>query len=369
MRISILENREDFHKILSETLREWSFTGDALKEKPRKFYINKYLNFIAHPDLPEEYFSNLVSEYGTSTTMWKSLVHKTYVKLAVKKSLRKIFSHKSTELPQRYTESLILGGNHRLRLIQKGLDSSLIVLKKGEDRNFISNDISLRTGIDLDYAPTVINYGSDWLEEAYVKGLPLNRIKDFAAKETIVEKILSEHFNHLIRPSLVTLSVEEYLELNNEKLNQKLFDYKLKINKNAQTEIRNIFIAIASKLEDKEISISWSHGDFQEGNVLVNNGRYKVIDWEAANKRFWLYDAFVFLGKIREHGNFKDAILRFGVLAQSKNDLFKLPPDWQELLMIEEILYNVNEDCSPNYYQSGLKALHVTEQIKKYYLV
>jgi predicted Ser/Thr protein kinase len=366
MRISILEKREDFYHILSKTLSEWNPPHDSAEENSVIIYfVNKYLNFIAHPELSEILFSNLVAEYGTSTIQWKRFFQKTYVKLAVSKRLRGIFSHKSIELPQRYASKLILGGNHRIRIFQDGLISSTVILKKGEDTGFISNEVNLRTSFPLDYAPKLLNFGDDWLEEEYIIGLPLNRLNDYSAKQTLIQNVISLHFNQLIKTSKVQVSAKEYLETKQNKLNQKLFDPQLRINKDDQDEIVNTFQVLVAKVTDKEIPISWTHGDFQEGNVLVNEGSFKVIDWEAADKRFSLYDVFVLKGNIRGHGNFKQALETYMDYVKAENELIEVPFNWLELLMMEEILYNVNEDCSVNYYQSGEKTIQLCEQINK----
>jgi predicted Ser/Thr protein kinase len=366
MKISLLEKRENFFKILRETLSEHQYSGDFVTEDETSFLVNKYLNFIAHPNLKEEVFSNVVAEYGKATVSWRGFIQKIFVQLAVIKELRGLFSLKRIELPQRYANQLILGGNHRIRLFKEGLKSSVLILKEGEDSAFIANDVELRTAYTLDYAPKLLDHGPDWIEEEYLSGIPLNRIRDNALKESTIGKLVSVHFEQLIKPSLHIISLKEYLSLKKEKLSLKLLDPKLQINKEDIRTIMDTFEEIIKKLVDREVSVSMTHGDFQEGNVLVKEKIFKVIDWESANTRFWLYDFFIFIGNIRAHGNLNEALNSFEIFTRSKKHIFELSANWKELLMVEEIFYNVKEDCSPNYYRSGLKAVQLCNQIQRY---
>lgn len=363
MRVSMLEKREDFHQILSKTLSEWKPSNDSVEGSSTSYFVNKYLNFIAHPELSDALFSNLVAEYGTSIFWWKRFLQRTYVKLAVNRRCRGLFAHQRVQLPKRYGSKLILGGNHRLRIFEEGLKSSTVILKQGEDPGFITNEVNLRSKFHLDYAPRLLNYGNDWLEEEYIIGLPLNRLTNYSTKQIVIDNLTSLHFNQLIKPSQVQVSAQDYLATKQNKLHQILFNPQLRINKDDQVKILNTFQSLAEKITEKEVSISWTHGDFQEGNVLVNQGIFKVIDWEAADMRVSLYDVFVLKGNLRAHGDFNQALESFKAYAELENELVEFPFNWQELLMMEEIVYNIHEDCSVNYYQSGAKTVRLCRQI------
>ncbi len=360
----MLEKREEFYNILYNTLVEWHPSGTKEDVLLTEFIANKFLNFIAHPNLTDQIFSNLVAEYGTSTSLWKNLLQKAYVNLAVSQTFRKKFSHKSISLPYRFHDKLILGGNHRLRIFNSGLQSSTVILKKGEAVEFIENEIQLKRAFDLTYAPTLIKAGSNWLEEEYVKGLPLNRIKYVAGKQDFIKKLIALHFEQLLIPAKVQLNVQEYRYWKNEKLQQKLQNPQLKISSEIRNQLEETFDFVSKRLQYELVDLSWSHGDFQEGNVLVDGDHFKVIDWEAAEKRFWLYDIFVLIGDLRAHGDVKEALNRFENFVSRDQNRFEMPIDWQQLLLIEELLYAVYEDCSPNFYQSGVKAARVCDQIK-----
>ena len=137
MRISLLDKRENFDKILKATLSNSTFLSGRTDELSTKFYINRYLNFIATNKLPTQVFQVLKNEYSFSTSIWKSVIQKQYVHLAIKPALRKILSHRAIELPSFFSAYLILGGNHRIRLFSNVSNATVVILKKGERHDYI----------------------------------------------------------------------------------------------------------------------------------------------------------------------------------------------------------------------------------------
>lgn len=367
MRISLLEKREDFYKLLSQTLERWNPPTIRPKHDSTTFLTNKYLNFIAHPDLPVSAFSNLKKEYSTTDKYWKSLIQKLYVKLAINYCFRKILAHKTVLLPEHFSDYLILGGNHRLRLFGSNLKSSYIVIKKGESLTFIENEIKVRKSYKLAYAPKMISNGFNWLEEEYISGTPLNRIRSAPHKQIIINSLITTHTDNLLIPSKKILPATVYVHEKQNDLSSKLLSDQLVLKPEIKQTILDTFNRLVNKVTDENVIVGWTHGDFQQGNILVdNNNCFKVIDWEAAERRFWLYDFFVLLGEIRSHG---DLAIAFNTFLKHKELLpghESFSNDFEILLIIEELCFSVNEDCSPNYYISGEKTLRLCKQINNH---
>lgn len=207
----MLEKREDFYAILSVTLKKWQIPETSSPLNEDVYVANKYLNFVAHPNLPDRIFSNLIAEYSHSSNFWKSILQKIYVKLAVHAFFRKLFAHQSILLPIRYSDKLILGGNHRLRIFNSSLSASTVILKQGEAKEFIKNEINVRKNYSLDYAPSLLDYGKDWLKEEYITGLPLNRINNNSQKQAIIPKLINTHLSALTKASIKYITKEEYV--------------------------------------------------------------------------------------------------------------------------------------------------------------
>ena len=364
MRISLLEKREDFYRILQESLNKSSY-GKGKNISTKKFIINKYLNFIATKTINSSVFQNLVNEYSNSLVWWKKIIQKIYVRLAISKVFRKLFGHGIIELPANYEEYLILGGNHRLRLFSKELKFSIVILKKNERLNYLKNDIAIRIDNFMSYAPSIYEYGEDWLKEEYFVGKPLNRLNNQEKIEIFKEDVIKSHLEELLIPTKKAWTKEQYAKFINEEIDFILDNEFLKKVSITKKVIKNLLSELIDTLTNDEISVSWSHGDFQMANVLIRDNQFKVIDWESANKRFYLYDIYTLEGGIRAGISLKRSIERF-IEKISFSEKVKMNKDIINLVLIEELRFSINEEYSENFYTSGLKTKQICESIQKY---
>ena len=81
--------------------------------------------------------------------------------------------------------------------------------------------------------------------------------------------------------------------------------------------------SLFKRLTIDKIKVSWSHGDFQEANILISKNNYKVIDWEGSNKRYYLYDEFVLLSRIRSNISIEEANRNYSVNQDKIKNLLK----------------------------------------------
>lgn len=343
MRISLLEKREDFYKILKITLNNYIENNNIVNSKTDFFVVNKYLNFIANPYLSSSLFNILINEYSNSTIKWKKIFQYSYVQLAVKRVLRLFFAQKIIRLPKYFTDFLILGGNHRLRLFSKNLDGSLVILKSKERKKYIYNDIKIRESFNLSFAPIILDKGEDWFIEEYFEGTPINRLSK--EKDYDLDLFIKFYQKELIDLSKELLSKADYenlVILEMENVLNVIFESDLK------KLIVKTYVTLFHLIDIKTVEISWTHGDLQEANILIKEKDIMVIDWESADKRFFLYDFFTFFSKIRTDISLKKSIEFFN--AKFSNDLNVI-----YLLLIEELRFSINEEFSLNFKNSGDK--------------
>lgn len=363
MRISLLEKREDFYKILEQTLENSDFLFKKRVGIPEKYFVNKYLNFIAQGSTNSKVFQNLKNEYSNSKQWWRKDIQRIYVSLAVSKLFRGFFAHKVIQMPQ-YGEYLILGGNHRLRLFSKDLKSTWSILKKGERLDYIKNDIEVRTLYELSYAPSILNFGEEWLEEQYFEGKPLNRLNNSDKIIEYEKEIVEKHQEELLLLSKKIISRNEYCNFVRKEVNS-IIDNKSIISENTIVEnILNTLDKLLNQVTIEQISVSWTHGDLQMANILVNDNQVKVIDWESSAKRYFLYDLFVLLGKVRTENSLRTSITEFIKKSQSLVD--KVTKQEVLLCLIEELRFYVSEDFSENFYFCGKKNNELCSQILEY---
>ncbi|MDN3643792.1 phosphotransferase [Lutimonas halocynthiae] len=368
MRISLLEEREDFDKILKVTLEKTTFFKNRKGKIEKKYFINKYLNFIATNTLSRTVFQTLVNEYSSSLTWWKKGIQLLYVKLASSKLFRSFFAQRDILLSEDFKDYLILGGNHRIRLFYGELKDSIVILKSGENQRFIKNDIAIRTENDLSYAPEIFDSENDWLREEYFNGVPINRLKSKERIEIFIELIIKNHLEELLLPTSVEIPLKNYIQLVEKEVFELISDKKIIVKECVSSLIKKVYSKLFNKLSSTIVKTSWSHGDFQAANILVRDTHYQVIDWEASNKRFYLYDVFTLLSKIRSNIPLKEAIENLNKANTNFENAIVRNSDEIILFLIEELRFQINEEFSENFYFSGRKTEKLCHSIISYIL-
>ena len=355
MRISLLEKREDFYKILKITLNSYIENSNINNTKFSFFVVNKYLNFIANLYLPSSLFNILKNEYSNSNVKWKMIFQFLYVQLAVKKVLRLFFAQKVIRLPNYFSDFLILGGNHRIRLFSETLNGSLVILKSNERNKYIHNDIKIRESFNLSFAPIILDKGKDWFIEEYFEGIPANRLIN--ENDFNLDLLLKFYKKELVEPSKEVLTIIDYKNLITSDLETILkVNFESNLKHDLDKLIVETFKSLFSLINLKRVEVSWTHGDLQEANILINNKKIKVIDWESADIRFYLYDYFTLFSEIRTNISLDKSISNFS--AKFKNDT-----NFIYLLLIEQLRFSLNEDFSLNFFNSGKKTRKLCKDI------
>lgn len=362
MKISQLILREDFYGILQRTIEKNSFFLEPNKNSKSRIVSKsfKYLNIIISEKVSRRCRDSLVLEYTLSQSKIKMLGQKVYVFFAFLPILTNLFVHKRIVLPAYLDKYAIVGGNHRLRLFDDDLKEIKVLLKDGENAKFAKNDIDCRIENKIGYAPRILSYGNDWLVEEYISGIPFNRISDEALLKRSFEYIVNRHIDELILTTKKVIPIEQYLQKSSDEINS-LF-HLINGNDQLKTKLENTLKNILDRIKDKNVQsveVSSSHGDFQKGNIRITpNNEAIVLDWEAADSRFYLYDLYVLFSGIREGKDFKYGINLF---FQEIKNLNRVEPKYSKevviaLLCLEEFRFNLNEDISLNYFNPGGKS-------------
>lgn len=366
MRISLLEKREDFISILRATLNETQYFPKKDSQKT-EFFINKYLNFIATKTLPQKTFRILIKEYSNTLIWWRRFIQKAFVYLAISRKFRKIFSHNILYLPKIYKDFLIVGGNHRIRLFPKDLTYSLILLKKGENSKFCINDARLRTTLNLNHCPKVLDYSNSWIKEEYFEGTPLNRILDMGVRENIKNKAISKHWDNVIEPTIYETSIKEYEHLVLSEIDNILRINRLNIEMELNELILKTFHVAFLNVKLNKIILSSSHGDLQLSNILVKENEIKIIDWEHSDNRFYLFDHFILYSNNRSMNDIEKAISIYKTKKTNAPNGINITNDELHLNIIEELRFSMNEDFSLNFKKCGVKTEQLCIQINRYF--
>ncbi|MDF1795438.1 MAG: phosphotransferase [Coxiellaceae bacterium] len=387
MKTSLLLQREPFAKIFCNTLQKYwlSTTGKGYEvcwfENKLKFrkikndswqiwYGNTHLNFFATKQMPAEGLSTLQKEYGRSVSSWRSIPQEAYVKSAMSKKYRNIFAQVAIGVKpyvETATRSFVLAGNRRIRIVYPFEKSNTVILKDGYPDKYLRQEVGVRENLNLDFVPKLeqFNLEGGWYQEAYFDGIPLNRLpidKRLCIEAALNNRLLSQ----LVLPTLENEVAYVYFD--------RLFSdiqSMLSMASNYKDDVKKIanFLARVNLHVNKlfsphsEIPISMTHGDFQQGNILVNNNKFKVIDWESVSRRHVAYDMLVY-----NLGSRRGTWYR-GVERMFDGELFHNQPKWPGLstkleikaatlaFLLEELQYYLVENFEVSFRRACLKSL------------
>ena len=294
MKISLLEKRENFVEILKNTLKQ-----NSSSDRLCKYYVNRRINTISTSSLSRDYFKPINREFSNSKSVISSAVYRIYVFLATTPYLRVFLASYSINLSSDYKNVLILGGNHRIRIIDYNNFLTTVILKVGENHRYIQNDLDLRKRLQPRYAPFIKSYTDTSITEELTVGIPINRIK----KLNGLEDLVNEHLNAMNKISY-RCSLSSYIE----KLTTRLNETGLLLKPKTRLKVEQVWTRCTAQVCEviglSNIEMTLSHGDFQMANILrKEDGDLVVIDWESSRDRIKDYDLFTLKSKVREYDN------------------------------------------------------------------
>lgn len=385
MRISLLLRREPFGDLLERTLtNHWSSLADRscavrwLNRWPRFsqshsnwefWYGNIYTNVFARAGTPRASFEVLRREYGRSPTWWKRAAQRYYVSMATSKAgapwLAQVGFACAPGSPET-ADTVILGGNHRLRCLHPSSGRSKIILKDGLPRRYVRNEVTLRLLRAPKAAPRLLDAdpSRDWYVEDYVAGTPLNRIgnDEHAHCAPVMESLLAE----VAEPGLELVDSAAWVA---ERISRLRILSSARCGKGGallsrvECCLREVEqLAQLTSFYGNQIPLTDTHGDLQPANIVVAGKRSYLIDWEACSRRYAAYDWLTWATGIRQTPGLLSACAK--ILDSSSACWHELPGRWPGLStwstrrsqwalawLLEEVIYQMeeHENITSNY--------------------
>ncbi len=333
MRMSLLLEREPFGQILEDTLAGYwrkrhgkDFAVRWFPENPgdrdiRRLGLeawagNFYTNAFARTGTPSACFEVLQHEYSRSLTWWKRPAQRMYVRAATHPwsmhRLAQIAFGVAPEAPEA-AGTLILGGNHRLRILHPATKTTTVVLKAGFPKRFIENEIQARRHWPLECTPKLQTVAPDesWFVEEYVVGTPLNRLAE--NERAYVAQALDQLREQLVAPNLryepAAARAANLLEAVRSQAKS-----ALRPSPSVLHEFESLLERLEPRIErlcgpELMVPVSLTHGDFQPANLLADGNGVWLIDWESTASRFAAYDLFTYALKTRKGSGWSQRIV------------------------------------------------------------
>lgn len=315
MKISEMLRREDFYDILPRTLNRYANFLELEqgcvevvdKGMEADMYVNERLNAIISAKPSNNVKDYLKTEYAVSgSVVRKSMVsaYLTASTMLVKRCAQRGLNLKSS-LP--LNDVLIYPCNKKIRMFDFVSGMVYTVLKDGFPDIYIKRETEFRQNADITFVPKITKSGEGCYSETIIKnGRPLARIQD----ETFLEQKKKESLDLLLSLShdKEHVSAKEYLAQLKDRCMTMLAE---KENFDGESIVSDIFDKLNEGLNDCEIELVTSHGDFQPGNIWIDaEGKIVIIDWETVKKRSPFYDYAALYCRLRNHGGLQNLCSR-----------------------------------------------------------
>ena len=393
MRISLLLQREPFDVILEQTLAtflesrtkqphevHW-YDGrpniGAIRHRGQQPWLcNIYLNAIFVPGTEPPIFDPTRREFARSVVWWRRPAQRAYVALATSRSGARWLAQAgvgiSPSLPGA-ERLLIVGGNHKIRLLDHGNGVTYGILKSGFPPRFMQQEVAARQqaedlGLPVPPLEAVAEDGA-WFSERYVSGTPINRLANMAVaqqaaadaahalhrllKHTMRKELLSEYLERLAVQARAHIAANHLLSEGQRQSLLQTVDCLL-------VQVNALQSAVGGR-----ILTAVTHGDFQPANILVNQDGIWLIDWEYSARRQAGYDALVYTLRSRFPAGLAARLQQMldGAGPTESLPLAHWPGlDWQDvscrrvhglLFLLEELALHLAENANPRFHRLG----------------
>ncbi|MBO5837433.1 MAG: phosphotransferase [Oscillospiraceae bacterium] len=316
MRLSDMLLREDFYKILADTVteyfhlvhnREVAFSYKKT-DGSEKLIVNGMLGFISRFPAPSGLRKFMLAEFNVRGSKLKFLVGKAAALIM-------------STFPQvgKQQNAYLVGGtlgkntfispqNRSIRFFDYDAMTVDCIIKSGFTSKYFVNQLAFRKQYRYDFVLPLLEHGDRWFREIILTGHPLARVTN----ETQYQKSMQETIICIGQLAADTIAYEEssgyaqglltrITELLEEAEHRKHIAYGKQTMQMAQTAMDRI------KSHPMPIPTCIGHGDLQSGNIWVDEaGKTWIYDWETAGRRSVWYDSAVLMYSLRRAYGWQD---------------------------------------------------------------
>lgn len=309
MGIEGMLEREDFYKILQETLVVYFRNVRRMEvkcqyepfEDSETLRIYTRGSIVCRPNKPKGAREFLNAEYNIRNSLLKYVVGKCLVQYLM--CTKTAFSPKCLFLTKGVlgNNEFISPQNRSIRVYDYDLSHVDCIIKQGFTAKYFNNQIAFRKQYHYDFMVPLIDNGEGWFREPILRGHPLARATGKGKYKKGIDTAI-QYTQKLADDTLEYIPSQVYVQELLNKARQLTEEAKKKKNIATHTKCMALLEFIERGLIgiSMEIPTCMSHGDFQTGNIWVNNdGKVLLYDWETAGRRSVWYDCATLLYSLR----------------------------------------------------------------------
>lgn len=388
MTISDLQRRENFYEINNKTLEKYfseiSQTTHYVKicrdsstcsRNKSYFFIYPRINAIVAKDNSEEARKYIYKEFSNNSNLLKRFTIYFYTRLLLNSQGK--LSNKCISIEPKIKDEnllLIFPGNKKIKVFnfkENYIDN--IVKDSFNDYSF-KRELDFRLNNDkYDFVLGIEKYSNRLYREKIIDGVSLPRISN-KNKHKLFKKNVNKILDLLQKNTKKEIEIGEYINKLVCKIKKRSRELEDKSKKfNFEKYLGKFLTYLMSKVINKKdvILLSLSHGDMQEGNVIIRKTDEKIfiVDWETWSERTIWYDKLMFNYNLRNIckfiNNLKEYIFNCkNVIFEDKNNVAAADLNQRKVIAIifilEDLLWQIEES---NNFPYGI----VSNSVEKYF--
>ncbi|MGB0589252.1 MAG: phosphotransferase [Myxococcota bacterium] len=311
MDISEMRRREDFDAILVETLAAvWSreagqpvsvVLGSATDGGQAWRFLPRHSAFV-HPAAGPAVRRFLADSIRYTSRRWRRPVQFLGGTLLSTPAALKFASQPGFVVSPgvaRAEERIVLPGNQRIRLFDLGMRRSRVYRKAGFDGGLMTREIQLRaSGPGPFPALTAHDDEMTWFEEEVIDGWCLARCPARVDPSSAIEEVL-KRLDQWTEAGAEEVDACDYFQGHVERLKVGLTTLSTRFDHDVSPWERWLDVLLERAAVGR-VAIGPTHGDCQDGNVMLHRGGGgSMIDWEHYARRWVHYDRMLFALKAR----------------------------------------------------------------------
>ncbi len=295
-------SREDVYGIIIKTLEE-HFSCQVIRklqiykewDKGTIFYCFKKIGYIVPISMPKKAIEYIFHDYHITRPIWKKIVVSIYLKLLVKSPRFLSDGYLYIEDSSLAGELLIQPGNKKIRILDFENSQITCYRKQSFKKTWLEKEIVYREFNTLQHVIPVKRMHDGYVEPLII-GYSYVRLSQFRKAQLAGQmgSIWNSLGVDIKRKNAKWYADELFLKIRNSVM-------KSKLSKMVDNDAYSHFFAFINLIptlidEHLELSVGFSHGDMQPGNLLWEQKTDKLylIDWETWSVRSIYYDRYLF---------------------------------------------------------------------------
>ena len=320
MKISEMMQREDFYKINERTLA--NFYPETAEHST--LYIYPKLNAIVTHNPSQKVVDYLITEYSVRSSI-KRVLTKLYVILAMRTG--GLMADKKERISTSIShDTLIYPCNKKYRIFDFNSNSVSVIPKDGFDDSDLKHEIEFRQKSDNpDFVPKLIGIASRGYSESIINGRPLARMP-----------YGYDEYKHKAYEAFRLVYIKTNRDVDGlnyaGRLYNKIISCLTEKIKDKASVLKTIHFLKKKVSELDTITLTFSHGDLQPGNIWIENNTNQIfiIDWESWGERSAWYDYDTLFNGLRP-----------GSISNYLNT--ELDISRKSVVLLEDIIFQINE--------------------------